>query len=117
MSAERRKGRARAAPLKRSALLFAALGDQTRLHIVTRLGARGPLSIMGLTAGTGVTRQAVTKHLRVLARAGFVRGRRVGREKLWQLEPDQLNAARASLEHISAQWDVGLRRLKSFVES
>jgi DNA-binding transcriptional ArsR family regulator len=111
-----RRPRRRAAPLARQALLFAALGDETRLHIVSRLGRHGPLSIVSLTEGTGVTRQAITKHLRVLARAGFIRGRRVGREKLWQLEPAQLDAARASLERISAQWDRGLARLKDFVE-
>jgi DNA-binding transcriptional ArsR family regulator len=106
----------RKVPLKRSAALFAALGDETRLHIVTRLGADGPLSIISLTVGTGVTRQAVTKHLRVLARAGFVRGRRVGRERVWAVEPEQLDAARESLDHISAQWDVALTRLKHYVE-
>ena len=111
-----RSARGRAAPLRKPALLFAALGDETRLHIVTRLGARGPMSIVNLTEGTGVTRQAITKHLRVLSRAGFVRGRRVGREKRWRLEPAQLAAARASLERIAAQWDVGLARLKDFVE-
>jgi DNA-binding transcriptional ArsR family regulator len=111
-----RSARRRAAPLRKQALLFAALGDEMRLQIVTRLGAHGPLSIVNLTEGTGVTRQAITKHLQVLSRAGFVRGRRVGRETLWRLEPVQLDAARASLERISAQWDVGLARLKDFVE-
>jgi DNA-binding transcriptional ArsR family regulator len=103
-------------PLRRSAILFAALGDETRLHIVTRLGADGPLSIVSLTTGTGVTRQAVSKHLRVLARAGFVRGRRVGRERMWAVEPEQFDAARESLDQISAQWDVALARLKDYVE-
>jgi DNA-binding transcriptional ArsR family regulator len=111
-----RSARGRAALPRKPALLFAALGDETRLHIVTRLGTHGPLSIANLTEGTGVTRQAITKHLGVLSRAGFVRGRRIGREKLWRLEPAQLAAARASLERISAQWDVGLARLKDFVE-
>ena len=101
---------------KRSARVFAALGDETRLHIVTRLGAAGSLSIVSLTTGTGVTRQAVTKHLRKLARAGLVRGRRAGRETLWQLEPNELDAARQALDQISAQWDAGLARLKAFVE-
>ena len=105
------------AAVRRSAILFAALGDETRLSIITRLGADGPLSIIGLTAGTGVTRQAITKHLGVLARAGFVRGRRVGREQLWQVEPRQLDEARASLDRISAQWDIALARLRDHVES
>jgi DNA-binding transcriptional ArsR family regulator len=111
-----KRTRARQPRGKRPALVFAALGDQTRLHIVTRLGAAGPLSIVNLTAGTGVTRQAVSKHLRILDRAGLVRARRVGRETLWRLEPDQLDVARQALDQISAQWDIGLARLKAFVE-
>lgn len=102
--------------LRRSALLFAALGDETRLQIVSRLGLSGPLSIVSLTAGTGVTRQAITKHLRVLARAGYVRGQRAGRERLWQIEPERLDEARASLDRISAQWDIALARLRDHVE-
>jgi DNA-binding transcriptional ArsR family regulator len=103
-------------PVRGSARLFAALGDETRLRIVSRLSSRGPLSIARLTAGTGVTRQAVTKHLHVLSGARLVRGRRVGRERVWDLETEQLQAARRSLERISERWDEALDRLKSFVE-
>jgi DNA-binding transcriptional ArsR family regulator len=116
MSAQRRNIPAKEAQLRGSALLFAALGDETRLQIVARLSARGPLSIVRLTTGTGVTRQAVTKHLHVLSDAGLVRGRRVGREIVWDLEPAQLEAARRSLERISTQWDEALGQLKRFVE-
>jgi DNA-binding transcriptional ArsR family regulator len=115
MSARRRKAPAKAS-IPGSAVLFAALGDETRLLIVARLSVRGPLSIAGLTAGTGVTRQAVTKHLQVLSNVGLVHGRREGRESVWELEPEQLRAARQSLDRISAQWDEGLGRLKRFVE-
>ena len=111
-----RHERAAAADLRRSAPLFAALGHRTRLHIVSRLSARGPLSITRLTAGTGVTRQAVAKHLDVLSSAGIVRGRRVGRERLWTLERAQLEAARRRLDRIAAQWDEALGQLKAFVE-
>jgi DNA-binding transcriptional ArsR family regulator len=111
-------GRRRSAPaFRRSAPLFAALGDATRLRIVRRLSARGPLSIVRLTAGTGVTRQAVSKHLRVLSNVGLVCGRRVGRERVWALDPERLETARQSLGHISAQWDEALGRLKAFVEA
>jgi DNA-binding transcriptional ArsR family regulator len=117
MSAQRRSAPRKPRRHERPARVFAALGDETRLHIVRRLGPGGPLSIASLTAGTGVTRQAVTKHLRILDRAGLVRGRRVGRETLWRLEPEQLDAARRALDQISAQWDIGLARLKKFVEN
>jgi DNA-binding transcriptional ArsR family regulator len=96
--------------------LFAALGDETRLHLVTRLSAEGPLSITRLTSDASVTRQAVTKHLRVLADAGLASSARVGRETIWELEPQSLEAAGAYLDEISAQWDRALARLKALVE-
>jgi DNA-binding transcriptional ArsR family regulator len=99
-----------------SAPIFAALGDGTRLRLVSRLCAGGPMSIARLTAGTHVTRQAVTKHLQVLAGAGLVRGRRQGRQSLWELEPRRLDVARRYLDLISKRWDDTLGRLKAAVE-
>lgn len=95
--------------------VFSALGDQTRLHIVARLAA-GPLSISKLTAGSRMTRQAVTKHLRVLERASLVHGARHGREMVWQLDRRRLEEARGFLDQISRQWDRALARLRDFVE-
>ena len=83
---------------------------------MSRLCARGPASIARLASGAGVTRQAITKHLHVLARAGLVRGTRRGREHVWELDPTQLAEARRNLDSISAQWDDALSRLKAFVE-
>lgn len=102
---------------KASAPVFAALGDDTRLRVVARLCEEGPLSITELTAGSSVSRQAVTKHLRVLEGAGLVRGERLGRESLWALEARRLAEARAYLETISREWDDTLERLRAFVES
>jgi DNA-binding transcriptional ArsR family regulator len=99
-----------------TAPIFAALGDETRLQLVTRLSAAGPMSIARLTDGTKVSRQAVTKHLGVLASAGLVRDRRRGRERIWALDPRPLEDARQSLDRISAQWDIALSKLKAFVE-
>ena len=96
--------------------IFAALGDPTRLRLVAILCAGGAFSIAHLTAGTDISRQGVTKHLRVLADAGVVRDVKRGRERLWQLEPDQLDEARRALEVIGRQWDEALDRLKAFVE-
>ena len=95
--------------------LFAALGDENRLRLLVRLSS-GPMSIAGLTEGSGITRQGVTKHLRVLAGAGLVRGSRRGKESLWRLERNRLEEARRSLDLISRQWDVSLGKLKLFVE-
>jgi DNA-binding transcriptional ArsR family regulator len=99
-----------------SAPLFAALGDRTRLRIVARLCGGGPMSITRLTSGSRVTRQAISKHLRVLQAAGVVRSKRRGRESLWQLERQSLQEARRYLDVISGQWDEALARLREFVE-
>jgi DNA-binding transcriptional ArsR family regulator len=116
MSARQRSARFRRAPLAQSAPIFAALGDETRLRLVTRLGSEGPLSISRLTHGTELTRQAVTKHLRVLAGAGVARGVRQGREQLWQLDPVSLDEARRSLDLIAERWDEVLARMKEALE-
>ena len=99
-----------------AAPVFAALGDPTRLALVDRLSTGGPLSITRLAAGSSMSRQAITKHLHVLADAGVVRDARHGREHLWQLDPEGLRDARRSLERISRQWDEALGRLRRFVE-
>jgi DNA-binding transcriptional ArsR family regulator len=100
-----------------SALIFAALGDETRLRIIAVLCSGGAMSIAQLTSGTEITRQAVTKHLHVLADAGLVHDVKVGRERLWEFEPSQVEEARRSLELIGQQWDQALGKLKLVVES
>ena len=102
--------------MARAAPAFAALGDRTRLRLVARLAAEGPLSITRLTAGTDVTRQAVSKHLRVLAGAGLARSVPQGRERVWQLRPEPLDEVRRSLDLISRRWDESLDRLKAALE-
>ena len=102
--------------IRNSVLVFAALGDKTRMDLVARLCAGGPLSITRLSAGADVTRQAITKHLNILAGAGLVRDIRVGRERLWEVETRQLDEARRCLDRISSQWDEALERLKMAVE-
>src|SRR5436853_7707620 len=104
------------AAVRGAAPVFAALGDETRLRVVARLSSAGPMSIARLTSGSGVTRQAVTKHLAVLQDAGLVRGSRVGRERIWALDPQRLAEARRSIDVISRGWDRALGRLKAFVE-
>ncbi len=107
---------ARGAGLDQAAPIFAALGDETRLAVVGRLCEGGPWSIARLTAGSSVTRQAITKHLHVLAGAGLVRDARRGRERIWELAPDKLAEARRALDEISKRWDEALERLKLHVE-
>jgi DNA-binding transcriptional ArsR family regulator len=97
--------------LLRSAPVFAALGDDVRLALLSRLSTRGPLSTMRLSEGAGVTRQAVSKHLEVLADAGVVRSSRQGRERVWEVDAEPLLAALDWLRSISADWDRSLARL------
>jgi DNA-binding transcriptional ArsR family regulator len=97
--------------------VFAALGDARRLRLVRRLGGGRALSIAHLAAGSGVTRQAVAKHLRVLEGAGLARGRRTGREVLWELEARRFAEAARYLERVSRSWDRALERLRTHVEA
>jgi DNA-binding transcriptional ArsR family regulator len=108
---------ARSATLAGAAPLFAALGDETRLRIVARLCAGGPQSIAGITSGVKVTRQAVSKHLRVLREAGLAQGVRRGREIRWALAPDRLDVARRHLDRISDQWTRRLGALERHLDS
>lgn len=96
--------------------MFAALGDRTRLSLLRRLSQGRPQSIARLSAETDLTRQAVTKHLRVLEEAGLVESLRVGRESRFSYRPEPVEAARSWLEDVAAQWDDALGRLKAFVE-
>jgi DNA-binding transcriptional ArsR family regulator len=107
---------AAAQKLANAAPIFAALGDETRLRLVARLCEEGPLSIVRLSDGANVTRQAITKHLHALAGAGLVHDARRGRERIWELEPRRLEDARACLDRIAQAWDAAIDRLKAFVE-
>ena len=99
-----------------AALVFAALGDETRLHVVARLCHEGPLSISKLASGAAVSRQAITKHLHALAQAGLARVSRDGRESVWELRPHSLARAQRYLDQISRDWDAALARLRAFVK-
>ena len=96
--------------------VFAALADATRLSLLGRLSVDGPLSITRLSEGTGVTRQAITRHLYALDDAGLVRNMRRGRERVWELDLKRLEKAQRYLDQIAAQWDDAADRLKAFVE-
>lgn len=99
------------------AVVFAALGDETRLSLVTALAGGAPRSIAQLTAGSHMTRQAITKHLRVLQNVGIVRSVRSGRQSLFRFDPEPMAELRDYLTHVSQQWDEVLSRLKALVES
>lgn len=98
------------------AAVFSALGDETRLALVVKLAHGQPCSISRLTRGSKLTRQAISKHLRVLQRAGMVRSVRAGRENRFQFRTQPIVEIREYLDFVSEQWDQTLERLKSFVE-
>jgi DNA-binding transcriptional ArsR family regulator len=106
----------RPAKWRSPALVFAALGDATRLALVAKLCGRQPYSISQLTRGSKLTRQAITKHLRILESAGLVHSVHAGRESRFTFDPQPMEGIREYLDFVSEQWDQALSRLKSFVE-
>jgi DNA-binding transcriptional ArsR family regulator len=110
------RNRTSSAARKISAPIFAALGDETRLSLVAKLCDESPQSITQLTEDSGLTRQAITKHLQVLQQAGIVHSLRQGRESLFEFDPKPVEDIKAYLGDVSKQWDRALSRLKAFVE-
>lgn len=100
-----------------SAPLFSALGDQTRLQLLSQLGSEGPGSISRLSTKSQITRQAITKHLEILSQAGLVTSKRRGRERVWALKRERLEDAQKFLDRIAGQWENALSNLKHYVES
>jgi DNA-binding transcriptional ArsR family regulator len=96
--------------------VFAALGDETRLSLVAKLSGGQPYSISQLAQGSRLTRQAITKHLRVLERVEIVHSVRRGRESMFELNPEPIEEIKKYLDRVSEEWDQALSRLKSFVE-
>src|SRR5271167_1893878 len=109
-------GSGMAAKEQARAPVFAALGDETRLSLVAKLCGGRPYSISQLTQGSKLTRQAVTKHLRVLESVGIVHSVRTGRESLFEFDPRPIEGIKQYLDFVSEQWDQALSRLKSLVE-
>jgi len=99
-----------------AAPVFAALGDQTRLYLLSRLCVEGPLSITRLSEDASITRQAVTKHLSTLERSGLLEAKKQGRERVYGFVPSRLELARRYLEQVSVEWDDAIERLRAHVE-
>jgi DNA-binding transcriptional ArsR family regulator len=110
-------GAKRRVELKGRASVFAALGDETRLSLVGKLSKGPPQSISRLAEDSTLTRQAITKHLRVLEGAGVVRSVRVGRKNIFEFRQEPLKELKAYLERVSDEWEDTLARLNSFVEN
>jgi DNA-binding transcriptional ArsR family regulator len=105
-----------AAKRRTHALVFAALGDATRLSLVAKLCRGQPRSISQLTQDSKLTRQAITKHLRVLESVGIVHSVQAGRESRFEFNPAPIEKMKEYLDFVSHQWDAALLRLKSYVE-
>lgn len=96
------------------ASVFAALGDPIRLELLSRIQDGG--SITKLAYGLPITRQAVTRHLRVLEDAKLIEARRHGRETQFSACPARLFQAKGWLEDVTRQWDGTLERFQGHVE-
>jgi DNA-binding transcriptional ArsR family regulator len=95
---------------------FHAVADPTRREILERLRTSGTLSVSEIANDLPITRQAVTKHLDALAAVGLVRIRRVGRERLHELDQEPLRELHQWLAPYTAEWDRRLDRLKKHLE-
>jgi DNA-binding transcriptional ArsR family regulator len=111
-----RAGSSAARRAAEAAPVFAALGDETRLKLLTRLCLEGPLSITRLSEDTSLTRQAVTKHLLTLESSGLLEAQRRGRERIYRFVPTRVQLAQHYLEQVSVQWDEAIERLRAHVE-
>ena len=116
MLRRREGGRDGGRAARQRATVFAALGDETRLALLAQLYGGERRSISELSQGSALTRQAITKHLRVLERVRLVHARREGREQVFEFNPEPMEGLKEYLERVSAQWDGALARLKAFVE-
>lgn len=103
-------------PKAEPAAVFAALGEPTRIGLLDRLGDGVPRSIARLAEGMPISRQALSKHLRVLEGAGLASATRDGRQTLYRIDPSGLLVAEAWIGDISRQWDSAIDRLKRHVE-
>jgi len=110
------KRHSRSAKRQSRAPVFAALGDEMRLALIAKLCSGEPYSISQLTRGSKLTRQAITKHLRVLERVGIVHSIRTGRESRFEFDPQPIEGMKDYLNLVSQRWDQALSRLKRFVE-
>lgn len=116
MSPRKRTNSAARRQVHPPAPVFAALGDQTRLSLLAKLYRGQPSSISQLTEGFRLSRQAITKHLRILERAGIVHSVRTGRKNLFEFDPRPIEEMKHYLDLVSQQWDQALARLRSLVE-
>jgi DNA-binding transcriptional ArsR family regulator len=85
--------------------VFAALADPTRRRVVERLASGEPVTASSLAADLPVSRQAIAKHLGVLADARLVRSQRIGREHRYTLSPAPLSEAARWIARVGGEWD------------
>ena len=97
--------------------VFAVLGDPTRRSILERLRTEGPATATALADEIGISRQAVAKHLKLLADVGLAVSERRGRETLFRAELDALDAVGSWLDRVQGEWKLRLERLARHVES
>jgi predicted transcriptional regulator len=97
--------------------LWAVVGDPSRRRVLDLLLAHGETTSTALARELPFTRQAVAKHLAVLDRAGLVASRHEGRETLYRVRPERLEAATQVVARVAARWDARLDRIRRLAES
>jgi DNA-binding transcriptional ArsR family regulator len=97
--------------------LWSAIAEPTRRRVLDVLLDHGEATATAVAGELPVTRQAVTKHLVVLDRAGLVEGRREGREVRYSVRPQRLAAATRSMAQVAAEWDERLSAIKRIAEA
>ena len=101
----------RSAADQRAAAVFDALGDPTRRGLFAAVGRSGPVTATELAVDRPVSRQAIVKHLQVLAAAGLVDAQKVGREQRYTVAPAPLDDAARWMAAVGSAWDERLAKL------
>ena len=97
--------------------LFGVLGDPTRRGLLERLSADGPATATVLADQVGISRQAVAKHLHLLADAGLAVAEKQGREAVFRARLDPLDDVTAWLDRVRGEWKLRLDRLAHEAEA
>jgi len=104
-------------PASSEEALLEAVADTSRRRVLDLLLAHGKVTPTALAAELPFTRQAVTKHLAVLDRAGLVQSTRQGREVRYSIRPEHLDIAVRAMAEVAARWDARLEAIKRMAES
>lgn len=96
--------------------VLAALSDPTRRHLLDRMSVHGQTTATALAGELSISRQAVVQHLGTLASAGLVSGKRLGRERRYEVRSGRLTETARWMEALAVRWDSRLETIEPVVE-